>query len=149
MQASVCVTSRQGWLAAASQTTLSHPCRLAAASSPSRFSIPLSNGLGQQYHLAHNNNVQSFEGTAFLGQHWRSWCRTRPRAVPRTAVVTAASVETSSLPTLNDLPLVNYINQQGRIQPPLGPKTAASVFAVFDKNKKIQVDMCFLLSYFS
>eukprot|EP00850_Spirogloea_muscicola_P003557 SM000014S00345 [mRNA] locus=s14:826697:828744:+ [translate_table: standard] len=41
-------------------------------------------------------------------------------------------------PALNDLPLVNYINQRGFVQPAVEPGTAATVFAVFDKNKKIQ-----------
>eukprot|EP00897_Mesotaenium_endlicherianum_P007252 jgi/Mesen1/6555/ME000334S05900 len=43
-----------------------------------------------------------------------------------------------NLPSLNDLPLITYINQQGRIVPPIEPKTEASVFAVYDANKKIQ-----------
>lgn len=42
------------------------------------------------------------------------------------------------LPSLNDLPLLSYINQQGRIVPPIEADTAASVFAVLDKNKKVQ-----------
>jgi len=45
----------------------------------------------------------------------------------------------TEIPSLIDLPLINYINQQGRIQPPVQLNTAASVFAICDQNKKIQV----------
>lgn len=39
---------------------------------------------------------------------------------------------------LNELPINSYINGQGRIVPPVEPGTAATVFAVLDKNKKVQ-----------
>jgi hypothetical protein len=45
----------------------------------------------------------------------------------------------TEIPSLNDSPLINFINQQGRIQPPVEANTAASVFAICDANKKIQV----------
>lgn len=56
----------------------------------------------------------------------------------RQLAVVAMSGGSGSLPSLNDIPLVNYINAQGRVQPPVAPNTAATVFAVFDQNKKIQ-----------
>lgn len=59
----------------------------------------------------------------------------------RNAVVAmAAGTDTTegTIPSLNELPLINFINQQGRIQPPVELNTAASVFAICDQNKKIQ-----------
>lgn len=44
----------------------------------------------------------------------------------------------ASLPSLNDLSLNSFINSYGKILPSLDPNTAASVFAVLDKNKKVQ-----------
>jgi hypothetical protein len=61
------------------------------------------------------------------------------RSASRSAVVAMSASTDTAIPTLNDLPLINYINQQGRIQPPVEPNTAASVFAICDSNKKIQV----------
>jgi hypothetical protein len=58
-------------------------------------------------------------------------------------VVAMASDSESDIPSLNDLPLINYINQQGRIQPPVESTTAASVFAICDQNKKSPV--CWIL----
>ncbi|CAM6088785.1 unnamed protein product [Calypogeia fissa] len=64
--------------------------------------------------------------------------RQSPSALRHTSVV-AMSVadEERTVPVLNDLPLLQYINQNGRIQPPVESDTKASVFAIFDKNKKI------------
>lgn len=43
-----------------------------------------------------------------------------------------------SIPSLNDLPINGFINSHGRIMPNVEPNTEASVFAVLDKNKKVQ-----------
>ncbi|CAI5952780.1 unnamed protein product [Closterium sp. NIES-65] len=58
------------------------------------------------------------------------------RSATRAVVVAAGG--SAKLPSLNELPLLSYINQQGRIVPPVEPGTTASVFAVLDKNKKVQ-----------
>ncbi|KAL3690234.1 hypothetical protein R1sor_016543 [Riccia sorocarpa] len=55
----------------------------------------------------------------------------------RNAIV-AVATEKETVPSLNDLPLIQYINQQGRIQPPVEKTTKATVFAIYDENKKIQ-----------
>ncbi|KAG0631205.1 hypothetical protein M758_1G235300 [Ceratodon purpureus] len=62
----------------------------------------------------------------------------RRRNGSQNAVVTMSAGTDTAIPSLNELPLVNYINQQGRIQPPVEPSTAASVFAICDSNKKVQ-----------
>jgi hypothetical protein len=60
-------------------------------------------------------------------------------AMRHTSVVAmSVAAEEGTIPSLNDLPLLQYINQNGRIQPPVENSTKASVFAIFDKNKKIQ-----------
>eukprot|EP00249_Psilotum_nudum_P010338 c22481_g1_i1 orf=78-1199(-) len=51
---------------------------------------------------------------------------------------TIMAVVYDSAPSMDDLPLMNFLNVQGRIDPPCAPDTKASVFAVFDKNKKVQ-----------
>ncbi|KAL2610401.1 hypothetical protein R1flu_028974 [Riccia fluitans] len=56
----------------------------------------------------------------------------------RRSAVVAMAAATETIPSLNDLPLIQYINQQGRIQPPVEKTTKATVFAIFDENKKIQ-----------
>ncbi|KAI5076281.1 hypothetical protein GOP47_0008346, partial [Adiantum capillus-veneris] len=56
-------------------------------------------------------------------------------------VASAAAPPTTStvtIPSLNELPINGFINSHGRIKPPVEPNTAASVFAVLDKNKKVQ-----------
>ncbi|CAI7810492.1 unnamed protein product [Closterium sp. NIES-54] len=58
------------------------------------------------------------------------------RSASRAVVVAAGG--SAKLPSMNELPLLSYINQQGRIVPPVDPGTTASVFAVLDKNKKVQ-----------
>jgi len=52
--------------------------------------------------------------------------------------VVAMAAGAGKLPSLNDLPINSYINQQGRIVPPVEPNTVATAFAVLDKNKKVQ-----------
>lgn len=42
-----------------------------------------------------------------------------------------------AVPSLNELPLLSYINQQGFVIPPVEPGTEATVFAVHDANKKV------------
>ncbi|KAH9299748.1 hypothetical protein KI387_031430 [Taxus chinensis] len=49
-----------------------------------------------------------------------------------------AVVVSAEIKSLATLPLYGIINTQGRIQPIEDPETVASVFAVFDRNKKIQ-----------
>ncbi|KAG6541799.1 hypothetical protein Mapa_016814 [Marchantia paleacea] len=56
----------------------------------------------------------------------------------RRSSVVAMAAEEGATPCLNDIPLTQYINQQGRIQPLVEKSTKASVFAIFDQNKKIQ-----------
>ena len=50
----------------------------------------------------------------------------------------SASTSSPGIPSLTDLPLIKYINNQGHIIPHIEGGTQASVFAVFDTNKKIQ-----------
>lgn len=63
--------------------------------------------------------------------------RQKQMPFPPRASAAATSI-TISIPSLSDLPLNNFINSQGRIVPPVEPNTEASVFAVLDKNKKVQ-----------
>ena len=60
------------------------------------------------------------------------------RSASANAVIVVAAAGNDGLPALNDLPMYSYINQQGRIVPPIEPGTQATVFAVLDKNKKVQ-----------
>eukprot|EP00475_Leptophrys_vorax_P022640 TRINITY_DN30857_c0_g1_i1.p1 TRINITY_DN30857_c0_g1~~TRINITY_DN30857_c0_g1_i1.p1 ORF type:complete len:420 (-),score=26.91 TRINITY_DN30857_c0_g1_i1:217-1476(-) len=69
---------------------------------------------------------------------FRSASRQLQTASRRGAATVIAMSAGGKLPALNDLPLVSYISQQGRIVPAVEPGTAASVFAVLDKNKKVQ-----------
>lgn len=57
-----------------------------------------------------------------------------------TAVVVAMAASeggAAAMPSLNELPLLSYINQQGFVIPPVEPGTQATVFAVHDANKKV------------
>lgn len=62
------------------------------------------------------------------------------RQTPLAPVASAAAPPstTIAIPSLTDLPVNGFINSHGRINPPVEPDTAASVFAVLDKNKKVQ-----------
>eukprot|EP00271_Cylindrocystis_brebissonii_P016482 TRINITY_DN4012_c0_g1_i2.p1 TRINITY_DN4012_c0_g1~~TRINITY_DN4012_c0_g1_i2.p1 ORF type:complete len:471 (+),score=118.13 TRINITY_DN4012_c0_g1_i2:152-1414(+) len=52
--------------------------------------------------------------------------------------VRAMSGSSGPLPVLVELPLITFISNQGRINPPVEPNTQATVFAIFDQNKKLQ-----------
>lgn len=54
------------------------------------------------------------------------------------AVLASAATNSSAIKSLTLLPMYSFINKQGRIQPLEDPETVASVFAVYDRNKKIQ-----------
>eukprot|EP00250_Pteridium_aquilinum_P010810 c19642_g1_i1 orf=254-1516(+) len=62
------------------------------------------------------------------------------KQMPFAPIASAASPPSTaiSIPSLGDLPLNSFINTHGRIMPPIEPNTEASVFAVLDKNKKVQ-----------
>lgn len=49
-----------------------------------------------------------------------------------------AVVVSAAIKSLNTLPLYSVVNKEGRIQPIVDPEIVASVFAIFDRNKKIQ-----------
>ncbi|KAH7280571.1 hypothetical protein KP509_36G003400 [Ceratopteris richardii] len=57
--------------------------------------------------------------------------------VASAAATTDAAVDLA-IPSLNDLPNFAFINSHGRIMPSVDPNTQASVFAILDKNKKVQ-----------
>lgn len=57
---------------------------------------------------------------------------------PAASAAAPPSTTTITIPSLTDLPLNGFINSHGRIMPPVEPNTQASVFAVLDKNKKVQ-----------
>jgi hypothetical protein len=97
----------------------------------------LCNGLVHRTKL--ESSFLSASSRAFLRSARPSWSRRLSSGSRKLCVVVAtAATEIGTLPSLNDLPLINYISQTGRIQPPVEAKTAASIFAVYDKNKKIQ-----------
>ena len=130
---------------------------VASSAAPSVVSIPVSNALGhhnQNLSVSSVNNGGGIfgEGVRSLRPYARRWVSvTGSHGVGRlaAAVAMATGEEAEGKPPgLSDLPLLNYINQQGRIQPPVDSTTAASVFAVFDKNKKIQVTCCSMHCYF-
>ncbi|EFJ29207.1 hypothetical protein SELMODRAFT_410819 [Selaginella moellendorffii] len=56
--------------------------------------------------------------------------------VALSASTTAATTE--AVTPLKDLPLCPYVNKDGRIQPPVDPDTAATIFAVIDNNNRVQ-----------
>lgn len=86
------------------------------------FSLASSQGDGQVIVVGRTRNV-----------------RQAASSLRHTSVVAmSVAAEELTVPVLNDLPLLQYINQNGRIQPPVESDTKASVFAIFDKNKKIQ-----------
>lgn len=130
---------------------------VASSAAPSIVSIPVSNALGHHHQnpsvsSANNGGGIFGEGVWSLRPYPRRWGSvTGPHGVGRlaTAVAMATGEEAGGKPPgLSDLPLLNYINQQGRIQPPVDSTTAASVFAVFDQNKKIQVTCCSMHRFF-
>jgi hypothetical protein len=97
----------------------------------------LCNGLVHRTKL--ESSFLSASSRAFLRSARPSWARRLSSGSRKLCVVVAtAATEIGTFPSLNDLPLINYISQTGRIQPPVEAKTAASIFAVYDKNKKIQ-----------
>ncbi|MCO5594565.1 hypothetical protein L7F22_048597 [Adiantum nelumboides] len=57
---------------------------------------------------------------------------------PVASAAAPASTVTATIPSINDLPINGFVNSHGRINPPVEPNTVASVFAVLDKNKKVQ-----------
>ena len=98
-----------------------------------------------------SSRTQSLQTSAFFGLRYHAstsqLTHTSPNPLPSQAkkcksgkgsLVVSASVTLAELPSLNDIPLTTYINNQGRIIPPVEAGTQASVFAVFDANKKIQ-----------
>ena len=98
-----------------------------------------------------NSRTQKFQGPAFVGlsRHISISHLSRTSRMPlsskdwkgrsgRLSARVNASASSAGLPSVNDLPLITYINNQGRIIPPIEAGTQASVFAVFDANKKIQ-----------
>lgn len=75
----------------------------------------------------------------FLGKKHAQFEVSKSFVLKKKAVTSPiASTGNSSIPALNDLPLISYISGQGRITPPVEAKTQATVFAVFDSKKKIQ-----------
>lgn len=109
-----------------------------------RVTTPISNGVGLKLSRAScSQESSSIYGEASLVLRScarRQGLSSRSRD-SRNAVVGMSATTDTAIPSLNDLPLINYINQQGRIQPPVEASTAASVFAICDQNKKIQVGL--------
>ncbi|CAM6033236.1 unnamed protein product [Sphagnum compactum] len=140
MQASFAALSERGFSTRISEATsfccLDH-VRAAPASCRVVVMSALCNGLVHRTKL--ESSFLSASSRAFLRSAMPSWSRRLSSGSRKLCVVVAtAATEIGTLPSLNDLPLINYISQTGRIQPPVEAKTAASIFAVYDKNKKIQ-----------
>jgi hypothetical protein len=141
MQASFAALSERGFSTRISEATsfccLDH-VRAAPASCRVVVMSALCNGLVHRKKL--ESSFLSASSRAFLRSARPSWSSGLSSGSRKLCVVVAtAATEIGTLPSLNDLPLINYISQTGRIQPPVEAKTAASIFAVYDKNKKIQV----------
>lgn len=141
MQASFAALSERGFSTRISEATsfccLDH-VRAAPASCRVVVMSALCNGLVHRTKL--ESSFLSASSRAFLRRARPSWARRLSSGSRKLCVVVAtAATEIGTFPSLNDLPLINYISQTGRIQPPVEAKTAASIFAVYDKNKKIQV----------
>lgn len=133
MQASAaCVASKV--------TTLSQLASTSSSSAPStpkgsttRVTLPRSNCRNSSFY---GDAISAESGFMPLRSSARKQGLSR---VSRNGIVATATDTATEIPSLGDLPLINYINQQGRIQPPVEASTTASVFAICDQNKKIQV----------
>lgn len=101
----------------------------------SRASFQAFNGLRRGFSLSSSQG----EGQVIVVGRTRGVRQQQASSLRHTSVVaTSVAAEEGTVPVLNDLPLLQYINQNGRIQPPVDNSTKASVFGIFDKNKKIQ-----------
>ena len=126
-------------------TAASQLCSTSGASTPggaSRVTVSGFNGVVHQYVRSASSQQSSSiygEASVVLRSCARKQGLWKRGSGSRNAVVAMSAGAEAEIPSLNDLPLINYINQQGRIQPPVEVGTAASVFVVCDENKKIQV----------
>eukprot|EP00245_Coleochaete_scutata_P004610 TRINITY_DN1736_c0_g1_i1.p1 TRINITY_DN1736_c0_g1~~TRINITY_DN1736_c0_g1_i1.p1 ORF type:complete len:443 (+),score=76.32 TRINITY_DN1736_c0_g1_i1:55-1383(+) len=110
-----------------------------SARMPSVRQLPRYMGLSRQVFSQGLQQHTVVAGSSSLPQ--MNECRVSRGSVSTAAQAVASppTTSTDSLPALNDLPLLSYVNQAtGYIEPPKEPGTQASVFAVLDKNKKVQ-----------
>lgn len=125
MSSAVFLLSSSQQVALASSSTVASQCQLSGAQKW---------GAAQKLSFVPFNGFRK-DGFCVSEKDWSAPAIGSSKQQARTFVIMAS---TDAPPLLNDLPLNSFINSHGRIVPPVPPNTQATVFAVLDKNKKVQ-----------